>query len=270
MKLFKRPHASRKAGEGQTMFKELHLTGRNPVLQEERPLEAGITCSRPGCEAAEGWRCDYVDPQGQRCGHWCPEHAVRVGDRVWCHRHEAVVRRLSVRSGSIYEIKQLAGLEDRGANLVALVVDELDAEICALLRRHYGDRPGLAIVTDPAVRDSQVVLKRLVENEDGPRVLRQGTVRAWYRGWGVHDSKGYLCRILVHVTDTEPPAVQVAMNSKEVFEAVPDWIARRQAGSTEGSGGEFRAGVVAAVEAGLDEFERAGGLVGSAGWEVLR
>ena len=41
----------------------------------------------------------------------------------------------------------------------------------------------------------------------GPLVLSEGGETAWERGWGVYSHVGYLARVVLRVTATEPPIV---------------------------------------------------------------
>jgi hypothetical protein len=211
------------------------------------------TCSRPGCTETHGWRCSYRDPNGKRCGWWCKNHLVFEDGEPWCHRHVNTIRELRKRAGSIYEIGRMASIEDRSPRLASLIVEEIDKDVAGALQRVFDQYPGVSLVTDPAIREVQLARTAVVEAEDGPKVMRQGTERAWQRGWGVYSNSGYLARVSVRVTTSEPPVVQVLVNSRMVLSTVPDWIAARAVGqlATDEDKLAFRARVIAAIVTAL-------------------
>jgi hypothetical protein len=210
------------------------------------------TCSRPGCTATKGWRCSYVDPKGKRCGWWCKEHLIFVQGQPWCHRHANTIRELRKRSGSIYEINRMAAIEDRSPSLASLIVEEVNQDVNSTLARHYAGIPGVTLVTDPAIREVQIAKTSVIEGADGLTVLRQGSERAWQRGWGVYSNSGYLARVSIRVTVSEPPVAQVLVNSRLILSTVPDFISARAAGQDDaGARAAFRARVVAAIVGAL-------------------
>jgi hypothetical protein len=186
-------------------------------------------CSRPGCAAAESWRCEYRDGAGRECGWWCRDHIRFVEGRAWCERHANTLRELSARRDTIYEIKTIATLEDRSPSLCSMIVEEIDVHVRAALEQIYA-HPGIRVVTDPAVREVRVAREIIYGGPDGLTVEQPGYDRAWERGWGVVAPQGYRTRVMVRVTTTEPPSVQILVNGHHVLEGVPDWIALRSAG----------------------------------------
>ena len=205
----------------------------NPPLPERpspEPFPAGVTCGA-GCTRKEGYRCSYRDATGRRCIYWCPDHSVFTSGRTWCQRHANSVKWLQAQSGSIFEIQNTAAIDDRSPNLVGLLVDELDGEISGYLRSCFGKWSGIQIVTDANIRASQVPKGRVERTADGPIVLSEGAQQAWDRGWGVFSQAGYLARIVLRVTATEPPVVHVYVNGSAVLSRVPDWIANRGRGT---------------------------------------
>jgi hypothetical protein len=87
------------------------------------------------------------------------------------------------------------------------------------------------IVTDGNIRASSIPTGRVERTPDGPRVLSEGGIRAWDRGWGVYSSAGYLARVVLRVTAAEPPVVHVFVNGARILSRVPDWIANRSQGT---------------------------------------
>lgn len=212
-----------------------------------------VACSRPGCEAAEGYQCQYTDGQGQQCGWWCRAHIKFVHGSAWCERHANTVRELSARRNTIYEIKTMATLEDRSPSLCSLIVEDVDPHVRAALERIYQGHDTAEVVTDPTVRDVKAPRQKIYEGPDGITVERQGHDRAWERGWGVVSHQGYLARVMVRVTTTEPPTVAILVNGHTVLKGVPDWIAVRAGGGTptEAEREAYRARVVEAILAEL-------------------
>jgi hypothetical protein len=206
----------------------------NSQPSQERPapelFPQGVTCGA-GCTRREGYRCSYRDATGRRCIYWCPDHSVFVNGRTWCQRHANSVKWLQAQSGSIFEIQNTAAIDDRSPNLVGLLVDELDGDVSAYLRACFGKWSGIQIVTDANIRASQVPKGRVEQTADGPIVLSEGGQQSWDRGWGVFSQAGYLARIVLRVTSTEPPLVHVYVNGSPVLSRTPDWIANRGRGT---------------------------------------
>ena len=204
------------------------------------PFPVDVTCGK-GCGRTEGYRCEYKDPRGKRCIWWCVEHSVWSNSRNWCRRHSNSVKWLSAGDGSIYEINESADIDDRSPNLVAIIVDELNADVTAFLNRRFAKHPDAKVVTDANVR------KALTGRE---AVLLSGGRRvAWERGWGVFSDAGYLCRIALGVTAAEPPVVHAFVNGEPVFSRVPDWIANREKGTDAAQDhANFRAAVLDALQ----------------------
>jgi hypothetical protein len=169
--------------------------------------------------------------------------------RNWCQRHANSVRWLNARSGSIYEIGHGAAIDDRSPNLVGTLVDELDTDITAHLASCFGHQRGIRIVTDGNIRASSIPKGRVEQTPDGPKVLSEGGIRAWDRGWAVYSHAGYLARVILRVTAAEPPVVHVYINGARIISRVPDWIANRGTG-TDGKQdhANFRDAVLQAVQ----------------------
>jgi hypothetical protein len=215
------------------------------------PFPDGVTCGA-GCTRREGYRCAYRDATGRRCIYWCPDHSVYANGRTWCQRHANSVKWLQAQSGSIFEINNTAAIDDRSPNLAGMLVDELDGDVSAYLQACFGRWSGIKIVTDANIRASQVPKGRVERTADGPVVLSEGGRPAWDRGWGVFSPAGYLARVVLRVTATEPPVVHLYVNGAPVLSRVPDWIANRGRGTDPATDhANFRAAVMAAVQASV-------------------
>ena len=191
------------------------------------PFPAGKRCGVSNCQNTRGYRCSYRDQTGARCQWWCEDHSVVLNGRAWCQRHANSVKWLNARDGSIYELHHAAGLNDRSPNLAGILVDELNQEVSAHLKSNFGNRRDIRVVTDGTVRGVRVAKGRVKHTAEGPQVLNQGSHTDWARGWGVYSHVGYLARVVLQVTSTEPPVVQVFVNGHLVLSRVPDWIANR-------------------------------------------
>jgi hypothetical protein len=104
------------------------------------------------------------------------------------------------------------------------------------------------IVTDAHIRTAQIAKGRVEHTPTGPIVLNEGSDVAWERGWGVFSHTGYIARVILRVTATEPPVVHVVVNGTLVLRRVPDWIANR------GKGGNMEADRAAFRQAVLDSI----------------
>ena len=186
----------------------------------------GVTCGA-GCGRTSGYRCSYTDPTGRRCGYWCDEHSTWLHGRNWCQRHANSVKWIHARDGSIYEIGRQALLDDRSPNLVATLVDDLNTDVTTYLAGVFRRHRNVQIVTDAHIRTAQIPKGRVEHTPTGPIVLNEGAEVAWERGWGVFSQVGYLARVILRVTATEPPVVHVLVNGTLVLRRVPDWIANR-------------------------------------------
>jgi hypothetical protein len=212
--------------------------GTSPTADDDSPSRPpakafpdGVTCGA-GCGRTSGYRCSYTDPTGRRCGYWCEEHSVWLHGRNWCQRHANSVKWIHARDGSIYEIGRQALLDDRSPNLVATLVDDLNAEVTAHLGAVFKRQRSVQIVTDAHIRTAQIPKGRVEHTPTGPVVLNEGTEVAWERGWGVFSHTGYIARVLLRVTGTEPPVVHVVVNGVLVLRRVPDWISNRGKGTS--------------------------------------
>lgn len=232
---------------------EAAATGSSPVEDARRPAPKefpdGVTCGA-GCGRTSGYRCSYTDPTGRRCGYWCEEHSAFLHGRNWCQRHANSVKWIHARDGSIYEIGRQAALDDRSPNLVAMLVDDLNADVSAHLAAVFKRYRQVQIVTDAHIRTAQIPKGRVEHTPTGPVVLNEGAEVAWERGWGVFSHTGYLARVILRVTATEPPVVHVVVNGVLVLRRVPDWIANR------GKGGDAQAGRAAFRAAVLDAIRK--------------
>jgi hypothetical protein len=207
----------------------------------------GVTCGA-GCGRTIGYRCSYIDPTGRRCGHWCEEHSFWLHGRNWCQRHANSVKWIHARDGSIYEIGRQALLDDRSPNLVATLVDDLNAEVTAHLAAAFKRHRNVQIVTDAHIRTAQIAKGRVEHTPTGPIVLNEGAQVAWERGWGVFSNTGYMARVILRVTATEPPVVHVLVDGTLVLRRVPDWIANRGKGSNaDADRAAFRSAVLASI-----------------------
>lgn len=195
-----------------------------------RQFPPGKTCGA-GCGRTTGYRCAYTDQTGARCGYWCEEHSVYMNGRNWCQRHANSVKWLRARDGSIFEILATAAVDDRSPNLAGILVDELNGEVTAHLQACFRHQPGVHIVTDGNIRAASVPKGRVEHTPDGPILLSEGGHTAWERGWGAYSQVGYLARVVLRVTATEPPVVHMFVNGALTISRVPDWIANRDRGT---------------------------------------
>jgi hypothetical protein len=207
-----------------------HLTGHKPKPVD---FEGGTGCGVQGCRKNRGYRCSYRDQTGARCGWWCTDHSMILNGRAWCQRHANSVKWLKARDGSIYEILNVAGINDRSPNLVGLLVDELNDEVISHLRSAFAHHRDVQVVTDANIRSTSIPKGRVEHTPEGPVVLSEGSHVAWARGWGVYSHVGYLARVILRVTATEPPVVHLYINGALVLSRVPDWISNRGKGTDE-------------------------------------
>jgi hypothetical protein len=200
------------------------------------------------------WQCEYSDTDGRQCGYWCRDHVKIDEGHAWCERHASTVRELSARRNTIYEIKTVAGIQDRSPSLCSMIVEEIDAPVRGALEALYAGS-AVRVITDEAVREMRVPRENIYQGPDGLAVERQGYDRVWERGWGVVSHQGYLARVMIRVATTEPPSVQIMVNGIEVVKGVPDWIATRAAGQpvTEVERQAYRDRVIQAV---LEELHK--------------
>jgi hypothetical protein len=215
---------------------------------EQKHFPKGVTCGA-GCGKTVGNRCSYTDMTGQRCTYWCRDHSVFLNDRIWCERHANSVKWLRARDGTIYEIGSNAAINDRSPNLVGILVDELNPKMTAYLSDCFKRHRGVHIVTDAHVRTASIPRGRVEHTPDGPLVLQESGHTAWERGWGVYSHVGYLARVVLRVTATEPPVVHVYANGMLVLRRVPDWIRNRGKGTDpKQDHAVFRGAVMSAVK----------------------
>ena len=230
------------------------LAQANEKAKHARPaaFPAGVKCGR-GCGETEGYRCEYEDSTGRRCGWWCADHTTFMYGRAWCERHAGSVKWLAARDGSLYEIGRMPAIDDRSPNLVAIIVEMLDAELSRYLRETFAMHPGAQVVTDAQVRPASIPTGAVEPDaiEPGaiePDLVQEGRQVAWERGWRVYSEVGYLARVVLRVTATEPPVVHVFVSDTLVLSRIPDWIANRGRGADPHVGREdFRRAVVDAV-----------------------
>jgi hypothetical protein len=158
---------------------------------------------------------------------------VIVNGKTWCKRHANNLKWLTARGGSIFEISQRPAINDRSPNLVGILVDELDREVTTHLVSCFGRQRGVRVITDSNVRVAAVPKGRVEQTPDGPIVLSEGSHVAWARGWGVYSEVGYLTRVILRVTATEPPTTHLYVNGNPIVSRVPDWIANRGTGTAQ-------------------------------------
>jgi hypothetical protein len=233
------------------MIGKLRLLGGRPEPPERPehlapPTEAA--CSRPGCTATTSWKCEYRDGQGNQCGYWCRAHVKAVDGHIWCERHSNVMREVSARRDTIYEIKTVVPIEDRSPSLCSMIVEEIDGPVRGALEALYAGS-AVRVITDETVREVRVPREMVQRGPDGLAVERAGHDRAWERGWGVVSHQGYLSRVIVRVSTTEPPSVRIIVNGHTLLDGVPDWIAARAAGepATDAERQAYRDRVIEAV-----------------------
>ncbi|HEV2033811.1 MAG TPA: hypothetical protein VGU71_06370 [Candidatus Dormibacteraeota bacterium] len=73
---------------------------------------------------------------------------VILNGRTWCQRHANSVKWLAAKDGSIFEILNVAAIDDRSPNLAGILVDEQNDEVTAHLTSCFAVRRGVHIVTD--------------------------------------------------------------------------------------------------------------------------
>ena len=113
------------------------------------------------------------------------------------------------------------------------LVDELNDDVSEHLTRCFAHQQGVHIVTDANIRASSMPKGRIEYPADGPIVLSEGADASWDRGWGVYSHVGYLARVLLRVTASEPPVVHLFVNGDRIMSRVPDWIANRGKGTDD-------------------------------------
>jgi hypothetical protein len=221
-----------------------------PPDQRLRPVAfpAGAKCGA-GCGKTKGYRCSYRDQTGARCGWWCSDHSVILNGRAWCQRHANSVKWLRARDGSIYEILNVAAIGDRSPNLAGILVDELNDEVIAHLKACFAQYRDVKVVTDGNIRSTVIPKGRVEQTATGPVVLSEGAHVAWARGWGVYSHVGYLARVVLRVTATEPPVVHLYVNGALALSRVPDWITNRGRGTDEGQDhATFKQAILEAIQ----------------------
>jgi hypothetical protein len=83
-------------------------------------------------------------------------------------------------------------------------------------------------------------------------VVSEGGQASWDRGWGVYSQAGYLARVVLRVTATEPPVVHLYVNGAPILSRIPDWIANRGRGADAATDhANFRAAVLAAIQSAV-------------------
>jgi hypothetical protein len=212
-----------------------------------RAFPAGVTCGA-GCSNTEGYRCEYRDTTGAECGWFCRNHTVFVQGRASCRRHASTARWLQGKEGALYEAGHLAFVEDRTPNLVGFIVDLLDEEVSAYLMGQFAVHPGAQVFTDVRVRPASIPAGRLEPDAAAYPPGSEGRQVAWERGWGVHSQVGFLTRVVLRVTETEPPVMHMFVSDALVLSRTPDWIANRGRGTDESTDRDsFRRAVIEAL-----------------------
>lgn len=204
------------------------LLGRGRGSGDPRPerFPAGASCGAAGCSNTSGYRCSYVDSTGARCGWWCQTHAVFMDGKPWCRRHATVVKWLKARKGERGEIFYEAAIGDRSPNLVAFIVDLLNPEVTEYLQISFAMHPKATVIIDDQVRPATIASSDLSAAEEAAAGTA-GRQSAWESGWGVSSDVGYLARVVLRATATEPPVVHLYVNGTHALARTPDWIANR-------------------------------------------
>ncbi len=202
----------------------------------------GVECGA-GCANTDGFRCEYTDNTGAQCGWFCRSHTVFVHGRPSCRRHASTAKWLKPADDSTdYSVLHLAAVEDRSPNLVGFIVDLLDEEVTQYLKEHFAMHPGTQVVTDRHVRPASI------HTADQPRSELKGRQVAWERGWGVHSQVGSLARVVLRVTETEPPVLHMFVSEALVLSRTPDWIVHRGRGTDPSADRDsFRRAVIEAL-----------------------
>jgi hypothetical protein len=212
-----------------------------------RAFPAGVACGA-GCSNTEGYRCEYRDTTGAECGWFCRNHTVFVQGRASCRRHASTARWLQGREEPSFEAAHLALVEDRSPNLVGFIVDLLDVEVSSYLRGQFAVHPGAQVFTDSHVRPASIPPSRLEPDSGEQPPGSEGRQVAWERGWGVHSQVGFLTRVVLRVTETQPPVMHMFVSDALVLSRTPDWIANRGMGTDESADREsFRSAVIEAL-----------------------
>lgn len=193
--------------------------GAVPVGADHSPVALAeqigdLACTQPGCGAATGLPCDYVDRRGRACGTaWCPDHRLVIDARVYCRRHAGVVSALPVGLASSWV--PMPDLENRAPSLVSWVAREVDADVRDLLLGEAGLGDGAQIVTDPVYLVFVGCDRR----------------RAWERAWKVVDRTGWSLRVALVVEECADAEVAVRVSSRIVERLTPPWIVQRLHGA---------------------------------------
>ena len=172
-------------------------------------------CAEAGCPSQEGFRCQYRDRRGATCTTaLCPTHQVPVGGGVFCRRHAGVVRALlSVPE----EERDYPELDNRAPSLCEWVSLSIHASVLHVLMAMAAQRPGSSVVSD------------------GLHLVMTGTprVRGWEHKWRLFDQTGPLQTAGIHIDEPTDTLVQVRVNGKVVYGAVPPWVGASDAASPE-------------------------------------
>jgi predicted Ser/Thr protein kinase len=197
-------------------------------------------CTFTGCTSRHGWQCGYKDSFGRECTTWwCKHHISFIESTPLCPRHTNVIRALKATAGTIREIKNLPSVDDRALPLAAFVGNDVDKDMTEILRRRYQGRKDVTILSDKAVRQSWV----------------GRSAAAWERNWSALHGHGYITRIAIRVTVAQDDNIQLVIGNNVVFEAVPDWIARRRQGgpADHADRARFRKKIIQAAQQFIDQ-----------------
>ena len=200
------------------------VSNESPIVEQVAPqavMPATGGTKPPGvcrwsdCNEKRGWACAYKDLQGRECKTWwCRRHITFIERTPFCPRHASVIRALSPTAGTIFEIKNRPAVDDRALPLAALVAEDIDKDVTELVRRRYQNRRDVTLANDRTVRQT----------------WSGSTQVAWERSWAALRSQGYMVRIAVRVSISEPDTVQLLIGNTVVFKEIPDWISRRREG----------------------------------------
>ncbi len=121
-----------------------------------------------------------------------------------CPLHVVVARLLAAQAGGLVEMHR-PDVGDTAFSLVGLAADAAEEPMLELLRARYGGVSGTSVAADGTIHP----------------VRRAATV-GWERGWSVSSSTGHLARLTLHVDASQPHCVQLLVNQRLVFSAVPE------------------------------------------------
>jgi diguanylate cyclase (GGDEF)-like protein/PAS domain S-box-containing protein len=127
----------------------------------------------------------------------------------YCRRHAGVVRALAAQPD---ELRLLPDVANRAASLCEWIANDLGSGVRAILKVAMGFQSGWAL------------------SESGLTSVIEGTPRSmsWNRGWMLSDHTGKQMRVSIWVNETRDSEVSVRVDSAEVANFIPPWIADRR------------------------------------------